>query len=88
MICSCCIGRKYWISEKELTQIQSSELQEQALQAIELYNEGVIIGEIGQADLFMMDDIDGEFNSPSTAASHLSRQGPTAITGASNNNHN
>ncbi len=36
------------------------------MQAIELYNEGVIIGEIGQADLFMMDDIEGEFYSPST----------------------
>ena len=66
MICACCTGRKYWISEKELSQIQSTELQEQAIQAIELYNEGVIIGEIGQADLFMMDDIEGEFNSPTT----------------------
>ena len=41
------------------------------MQAIELHNEGVIIGEIGQADLFMMDDIEGEFNTPTTSATQM-----------------
>ncbi len=58
MLCQCCEGRTYWISEKELAQIPSSELQEQALQAIELYLDGVQIGEIGQEDVFSMDDFE------------------------------
>ena len=60
MLCQCCEGRNYWISEKELHQIQSSELQEQAMQAIELYLDGVQIGEIGQEDVFSMEDFERE----------------------------
>ena len=58
MLCQCCEGRTYWISQTELAQIPSSELQEQALQAIELYLDGVQIGEIGQEDVFSMDDFE------------------------------
>jgi hypothetical protein len=58
MLCKCCEGRNYWISEKELSQIHSSELQEQAMQAIELFLDGVQIGEIGQEDVFSMDDFE------------------------------
>ena len=64
MYCDCCQGRNYWLSERELQSIGDPILQEQALQAIELYSEGVEIrtGESSQMifDEEMEDDTQAE----------------------------